>query len=328
LKILTICPSYIPVTGGAEASIHETLRLLSLKGYKCTVITLIDPFLIKFFPDRVNNEVLNDIQIIKLKPKDFYQKIQSFIINTDIIFCQMFRRFEELGIFNLQEYLLDKKIKWVYFQRANPKYETFKAPYIVSNSNYSASIYYSLNYDKKNLFVLNPPIREFVKKSYKRDFITIINPTIKKGGDCFRYLAKEFPEQKFLAQLSWGIPAKYIDKLDNVMIMNPTDDMSDIYYMTSILLVPSLSEPLGRVAVEGALTGCLVIANYLDGLKEIPLPDECFIKEITLESWKDRLNWFLNMNEIDKNKLFEDISKRILFYKSDIQGLINFISNV
>lgn len=328
MKILTICPSYIPVTGGAEASIHETLRLLSLRGYECMVLTLIDPFLVRFFPDRIYNEFLDNIEIVKVNTTDFYHKLQFYIKNADIIFCQMFKRFEELGIFNLEEYLLDKKIKWVYFQRANPKYETLKAPYIVSNSIYSASIYYSLDYNKSNLFVLNPPIKNFEKKDYKRDFITIINPTIKKGGDCFRYLAKEFPEQKFLAQLSWGIPVKYIEKPSNVTIMNPTDNISEIYYMTSILLVPSLSEPLGRVAVEGALTGCMVISNYLDGLKEIPLPDECFIKEITLESWKNRLDWFLNMNDLDKNKLLENISKKILGYKSDIQGLINFVSNI
>lgn len=97
--------------------------------------------------------------------------------------------------------------------------------------------------------------------------ITLINLTENKGAKLFYDLARAMPDRKFLA-VKGGYDQQMIARMPNVEIVDNTHDIRPIYARTRILLVPSLIETYGRVAVEAMCSGIPVIANTTAGLVE------------------------------------------------------------
>jgi hypothetical protein len=89
--------------------------------------------------------------------------------------------------------------------------------------------------------------------------------------------------------MGWRAAVEGIDRLSNVTIRLPSGDISDTYSETRVLLVPSRREPFGRVALEGALAGCLVLAHRDCGLAEVPLPEFCYMDDLDPAAWANRL---------------------------------------
>ncbi|BAZ50095.1 putative glycosyl transferase [Nostoc sp. NIES-4103] len=110
---------------------------------------------------------------------------------------------------------------------------------------------------------------------FDRGFVTLINPCAVKGISIFLQLAQVFPDVDFAAVLTWGTTPTEVaalKQLPNVQILQPVDDIDEIFAQTGILLVPSLwDEAFGLIVVEAMLRGIPVLASNVGGLPEAKL---------------------------------------------------------
>jgi glycosyltransferase involved in cell wall biosynthesis len=139
----------------------------------------------------------------------------------------------------------------------------FVKNYILEWSNLKSEVIYFPSYSSGPYELLG---------SYDNEFITIINPSGIKGIDVFFEMAKRLTNVSFAAVPTWSTKVEDIDRLkqlNNITILEPDDDIDNIYKRTRILLVPSLwHESFGQVVVEAMLRGIPVIASDIGGLPE------------------------------------------------------------
>jgi glycosyltransferase involved in cell wall biosynthesis len=106
-------------------------------------------------------------------------------------------------------------------------------------------------------------------------FVTMVNPCAVKGISIFAGLAERFPQIEFAAIPTWGTTAEdvaMLEKLPNVTILPPVDDVHEFMAQTRIALVPSLwAEARSRIILEAMVRGIPVIASDVGGLKEAKL---------------------------------------------------------
>lgn len=89
-----------------------------------------------------------------------------------------------------------------------------------------------------------------------------------------------------------------------------------------MLLVPSREEPFGRVAIEGAWGGCLLLLHRAFGLREIPVPDFCFVDDLQPDVWERRLSSLLTTNEETKADMREQIKGMAATYDPGWDSLV------
>ena len=119
----------------------------------------------------------------------------------------------------------------------------------------------------------NPPWPYF--GSLDNAFITMVNPSAIKGIAIFLELARALPGVRFAAVPTWATTAAdrvALKQFPNVELLQPTEDIDQIFVRTRILLMPSLwGEAFGKIVVESMLRGIPVLASNLGGLPEAKL---------------------------------------------------------
>ena len=119
----------------------------------------------------------------------------------------------------------------------------------------------------------NPPLPNF--GSLDNAFITMVNPSAIKGIAIFLELARALPAVRFAAVPTWATTAAdrvALKQFPNVELLQPTEDIDQIFARTRILLMPSLwGEAFGKIVVEAMLRGIPVLASNLGGLPEAKL---------------------------------------------------------
>jgi hypothetical protein len=107
------------------------------------------------------------------------------------------------------------------------------------------------------------------------NLIAIINPCAVKGISIFEELARQLPQHEFGAVPTWGTSAKdrlRLAELKNITVLEPSENIDDIFSRVRVLLVPSLwDEAFGQVAVEAMLRGIPAITSNVGGLPEASL---------------------------------------------------------
>jgi glycosyltransferase involved in cell wall biosynthesis len=128
------------------------------------------------------------------------------------------------------------------------------------------------------------------------DAITLVNANVNKGVHQFIELAKRMPSRKFLGVIPyygelWVPPAP-----SNVEWIPFDDDIRNILKRTRILLMPSLYESFGRIAVEAMYNGIPVlyskpevntkhVSGTTEGMEEWILPAGISCTRDVPEEW-------------------------------------------
>lgn len=158
---------------------------------------------------------------------------------------------------------------------------------VVYNSSYTKdAINYA--YAKHPNVILRPPIdfNRFKKIKGKRNgYICLINCFEDKGGKVVCDIAKSMPNEKFLCvKGSYGY--QYVDEsISNIIYVDNTDRIEDIYKKCKIILMPSIYESFGRVAVEAMTCGIPVIVSDTPGFHESVKDGGMYANIHDVQSW-------------------------------------------
>ena len=135
-----------------------------------------------------------------------------------------------------------------------------------------------------------PPFPQLA--AWDNSYLTMINPSNIKGLPMFLELARRFREIKFAAVPTWATNAadrSACAALPNVTVLQPSENIDEIFKQTRILLVPSLwGEAFGLVVVEAMLRGIPVLASNLGGLIEAKLGVDYLLPVRQIETYENR----------------------------------------
>lgn len=331
MKILYVCGTYYPATGGAEISAHTLLKEL-VKTSDTQAFVLTDE---KYIADH-ENITLEGVIIYGTSHQKREDNLRNLIkkINPDVIYTQLMWSDIALKIAkenNIPSVLRSCKIPF----ELNICENSIYSPTQIICVSESVKKYIEENYNRTAV-VIHPPIDlNSLKKEYKpesNDLIIMFNPIKRKGGQQFRELAKSFSNQKFGVVLGWsslkqtleakdfsgeliqriteslgskyeGNLPEYIDMCDlqNVEYLTPTKDVWKIYCRAKIIIIPSQwEEAFGRVALEAMSLGIPVIASKVGGLQEAVEYGGFLVTNYKdAEAWKDALKQFLDPQVCD-----------------------------
>lgn len=116
--------------------------------------------------------------------------------------------------------------------------------------------------------VITPPAFTDVIADRHGDRIGFIKPIPHKGVDLIYEIARAMPERQFVILRGEWQTLETIERLPNVLFMDPVDDIADFYAECRLVLMPSISEDAGTVAQECALNGIPCISSNIGGLRE------------------------------------------------------------
>lgn len=152
-------------------------------------------------------------------------------------------------------------------------------------------------------------------------FVTMVNPCALKGIDIFLSLAEIFPDQIFAAIPSWGSTPADLDRMaqhENVRIMEPVDDIREIFRVTRVFLVPSLcTEARGRIVIESLLAGVPVLASDVGGISEAVAGVPCLIPVRPITQYGSRINKMIMREPLVPGQDIEPWRKALLHLLSD-----------
>jgi glycosyltransferase involved in cell wall biosynthesis len=261
--LVWVMRAYVPnMKAGAEITTHETNKQLLKDGFEVTVI--VQHYIV---------DQLDGVKIIRASGDDYddYPEAKDALSRASAVCIQ--NLYYDVGLNIAKKYR--KPI--CYFIHATSRGKDFFGYagswpiYIVYNS-WSMRADILANYKS---YVLKPyvDISRFqplmaAAGSANKNYITLINLCKDKGGELLIALARAMPEFQFLG-VQGGYGQQISDNtVSNITYMSKTDKIEEVYAKSRIVLMPSVLETWGRVAVEAMAAGVPVIINDLEGMRE------------------------------------------------------------
>ncbi|MBB5122571.1 glycosyltransferase involved in cell wall biosynthesis [Streptomyces eurocidicus] len=150
--------------------------------------------------------------------------------------------------------------------------------------------------------VVRPPVIAEHYRTAPGDRATLVNLNPDKGGDIFWQIAAWMPEWEFLGvRGAYGQQTAPPVRLPNCEVVDgvPGNEMREhVYGRSRVILMPSLYESWGRVAVEAFASGIPVVAHPTPGLVEALGEAGIFAYRDDLNAWlhalrslRDPANW-------------------------------------
>lgn len=316
--------SYYPALGGANKSNRILLEALSGKGHECRVVATALPDndlglnsdqLREIELKTVNSEtaIFNyhgvNVHAVKVRAVMDTAKLKEYLIRQIKEFepTWVLISTEDAGHVLLEAALKNVPSRVVYLARttiwlpfgpdcfleAPSKTELLrKAAAIIAVGDYLKDYIWKWANLKADVL----PISLFGDGPYPKyenfdtGYVTMINPCAYKGIAIFLALADAFPEIQFAAVPTWGTTTEDINALkayNNVTLIEPVDDINEIFSKTRIMLVPSLwAEAKSRTIVEAMLRGIPVLASNVGGNPEAKLGVEYVVPVNPIQGYK------------------------------------------
>jgi len=141
-----------------------------------------------------------------------------------------------------------------------------------------------------NQMVAHPPVRRTDYETTTGPRVTLINLNPQKGGKLLAQIAEATPDVDFLGVKGWG-RFQQVTQPWNVEVIDPAEDVREVFCRTRILLMPSDYESYGRVAVEAACSGIPTIAHPSPGLREAMGDAATWVDRTDLAGWVKAIRW-------------------------------------
>lgn len=133
--------------------------------------------------------------------------------------------------------------------------------------------------------VVHPPVFAVEHITTPGEAVTLVNLFADKGAGVFYTLADRFPTLSFLGVIGgYGLQDIRPDR-KNVLIHAHTPNMREVWRQTRIVLMPSVTESYGLVAVEAMTSGIPVIAHPTPGLRESLGAGGLFADRDHIDAW-------------------------------------------
>lgn len=146
-----------------------------------------------------------------------------------------------------------------------------------------------LEVDRTPSMIVHPPVtpaEHHVEQT--GDHVTLVNLSANKGVHTFRAVAELLPALPFLGVIGAHGTQETGHMLANVTVVPHTSNMRDnVWARTRVLLMPSVYESYGMVAVEALASGVPVIAHPTPGLREALGDAGTFIDRSDVQAWAD-----------------------------------------
>lgn len=285
--VLAVVPYYLPYPGGAEKSMHEMLRRLVPEGYAPAALVPLLPSEAAA-PRAPAVDVIDGVTVRRLHGDQWLREVAEHAPQADLVFftlAHIFRRHFEDRVDGIMKGCRNRV---VYFCRGSEVADYFPGAVVAANS--EAVRKCLRRKEGVRIRILKPLVSQpKPHPELSRRFVTLINPSEEKGGRILLHLARRFSDVPFLAQLGRSEPVRGLERLPNITVGPPASDLDRVYAQTAVLLVPTKDEPFGRVALEGALGGCRLLLHRAAGLREVPVPDCCFVDGLNPDVWERRL---------------------------------------
>lgn len=142
----------------------------------------------------------------------------------------------------------------------------------------------------KDSLIFHPPLtpdRHLVPAT--GDAVTLVNLNDHKGSRLFYELAVAEPTRKFIGVIGGHGEQVIRRNLPNVTIMDHGPDMKRVWEQTRVLVMPSVYESYGLVAVEAGLNGIPTIAHPTPGLQENLGAGGLFADRDSVSEWQHQL---------------------------------------
>lgn len=163
----------------------------------------------------------------------------------------------------------------------------------VYNSRWMAGVFAGI--DVRSM-ILPPPVHAADYATTPGDRVTLVNLFESKGASVFWALAERLPDRRFL-----GVRGAYghqdVRDLPNVEVLPHIDGdhmAAKVYARTRVLLMPSVYESYGRVALEAACSGIPTVAHPTPGLKESLGDAGWFADRDDVDAWERALRVLLD----------------------------------
>lgn len=148
--------------------------------------------------------------------------------------------------------------------------------YPIANSPFTAANTAEVTCNEVGVVLPFVDLERYKVKERERRYITFINTIPEKGVAVAMKIARLLPQERFLfVKGKWENYSNSrqeafmepLQDLDNVEVWDHQKDMSQIYAVTDILLVPSqFQETFGRVILEAQVNGIPVVAAKVGGI--------------------------------------------------------------
>ncbi|MGH3878058.1 MAG: glycosyltransferase family 4 protein [Actinophytocola sp.] len=285
MRVLALLHTYPPIqSAGAEMMVHTLLRALVDDGHQADVVLSRDagePYDldgVRVHPHRSKNDVFDHLHHADVLVTHLENTPRATILGS----------LNKVPVVHVIHNTFEPTRRWL---------ERGPVTLAVFNSQWMLEDYRThMQAPMPPHVVVRPPVLLDEYRTTPGDKVTLINLYLNKGSATFWALAERMPDVKFLAVVG-GYGAQDIRDLPNVEVVEhvPGHEMRDrVYAQTRLLLVPSIYESWGRVAVEAMASGIPVIAHPTPGLKECLADAGTFADRNDLDAWEHEVRRLLD----------------------------------
>jgi hypothetical protein len=286
MRVVALIHFYLPHhRAGSETMLHAMLRALVDAGHKAHVVVTSQP-------DGADDYVVDGVEVHRagMDKRTVPRLVASLAPDVLVTHHQETPHTSKLG-----RDLGVPVVHVVHNHMHHTNLWLHKRPDLAVFNTHWITRYFARRHKGLRSIVVHPPVLGHEHATKPGDRVTLVNLNRDKGSGVFYALAERMPDVPFLGVVGGHGHQVIRHDLPNVEIQPQTSDMrGDVWARTRVLLMPSVYESYGMVAVEAGHSGIPVIAHPTPGLLESLSYAGTFADRDDLDTWQRSLRSILN----------------------------------